>query len=383
MTATANTADSGTVLDTIRELITEYVALPNEALADVLTLYTLHTHTFLVEKCADDEDENRSRTVLSRKAPKTTPYIYITSQGPGSGKTRLMEVMMEICAKSQLFSGMTGPTMFRMIESRRPTIFLDEVDTIYSGSKNEELRGVLNSGYKHNGSIPRVDPSSEDGFRDFSTFCPKVLAGIDNGQVPSTVMDRSIVVRMVKTVGKVAPFYSEDVEELADEIKDDIQAWVAANLDTLNSRENRPAPIDGLSDRQNDIIRPLLTIADRFPGWGQRARVACVAVFREEAAPLDPPASALSIVRDYMTARDLDRISTAKVCELTGQNGKQIASWFTAFGIPAGATYQFPDPESRTASQVGHGKGFKRENLEAAWDRYLPAMPAQVENVTA
>lgn len=372
------TADTPTVLDSVRNLITEYVALPNESLADVLALYTVHTHTFIMERGADDEDAESRRMILSRKSPRTTPYIYVTSKGPGSGKTRLLEVLMEVCKGSQMFSGMTGPTMFRMIESRRPTIFLDEVDTIYSGSKNEELRGVLNSGYKHNGSIPRVDASSEDGFRDFSTFCPKVLAGIDNGQVPSTVMDRSIVVRMVKTVGQVAPFYSEDVEELAADLIAEIQAWVAANIDTLNAREHRPAAIDGLSDRQNDIIRPLLTIADRFPGWGKRARVACVQVFREETAPLDPPAAALSVMRDYMTAHNIDRLTTAKLEELTGHNGKQLGSWFSAYGITPG-TYKFVDPLTRKDGQAVNSKGYKRDvTMDEAWSRYLPALPEQV-----
>jgi hypothetical protein len=351
-----------TILDRIRDLITSYVILPDEAYADALALYVLHTHAF--------------------RAAKTTPYIYITSQGPGSGKTRLMEVLIEVCKGGYMFAGMTGPTMFRMIEARRPTLFLDEVDTIYSGSKNEELRQVLNSGYKHNGSIARVDNSSEDGFRDFSTFCPKVLAGIDNGQVPNTVLDRSIKIVMQRSEGEVAPFYSEDIEELTEDLIDEINTWVAANGDALSDRSNRPAPIDGLSDRQNDIIRPLLTIADRFQGWHKRARIAFIAAFREADAPLTPQAQALAAVRDYMLAHDLDAITTARAAELTGQNGKQIATWFGAFGITTPGTYSFINckPEARATNQpASKQKGYKLDStMREAWNRFLPALPANL-----
>jgi hypothetical protein len=377
-----NSTPAPTVLDRIRDLITEYVILPDESYADLLALYVLHTHTFIMEESAD-EDDTRGR-VLSRKSPSTTPYFYITSQGPGSGKTRLMEVLVEVCKGGRMFSGGTGPAFFRLIEARRPTLFIDEVDTIYSGSKDEDLRQVLNGGYKRNGSIPRVDNSSDDGIRDYGTFCPKILGGIDNGHVPTTVLDRAIKITMVKSAGIVAPFFSEDIEDIAADLMDDIGTWIAANIGDLHSRENRPAPIDGITDRQNDIVRPLVTIADRFPGWGKRARIAVVAAFREQATPLTREAHALAVVRDYMLAHDLDSITTARVAELTGQNGKQIATWFGAFGIAAPGTYSFINskPEARSTTQpASKQKGYKLDStMRAAWTRFLPALPANVDN---
>lgn len=357
MTATPDT----NIIEKVREFITGYVSLPDESYADALALYVLHTHAF--------------------PAARTTPYIYITSQGPGSGKTRVMEVLAEVCRSAQLFSGMTGPTMFHMIEAIKPTLFLDEVDTIYSGSKNEELRGVLNGGYKHNGKIPRVDPKSELGFREFSTFCPKVLAGIDNGQVPNTVLDRSIIIRLQKAKpGAVQPFYSEDVEDLAADLMDEIATWYAANLDTLIDRTKRPEPIEGLSDRQNDIVRPLLTIAATVPGWIKRARVSLTAVFSDAGTPLTPQADALNTVREYMIGHDLDRISSAKVAELVGQNAKQVGAWFAAFDITP-ATYRGFDarPAARVEGQSDKVKGYLRTGaMDAAWDRFLPALPTNL-----
>lgn len=336
-----------TIVDDVRDFITSYVSLPDEAYADVLALYVLHTHAF--------------------DAARTTPYIYLTSQGPGSGKTRVMEVLAEVCKGAQIYAGATGPTLFTLIEARKPTLMIDEVDTIYSGAKDEALRGVLNSGYKHNGRVPRVDKSSEDGIREYSTFCPKILAGIDNGQVPDTVMDRSIKITLVKAQpGQVQPFYSEDVEDLAADLIDRIKAWYAANSDHLHNRANRPTPLEALNDRQNDIARPLLMIADRFLGWHKRARLAFTRVFGEQATPLTPQAMALQAVQHYMLAHNLERITSSKVMEITGQNGKQIGAWFAAFGIKPG-TYSFDGKNA---------KGYKLEAMTEAFHRYLPAIEA-------
>jgi hypothetical protein len=338
---------NATIADEVRDFIKDYVSLPSESYLDILTLFVLHTHAF--------------------DAARTTPYIYITSQGPGSGKTRVMEVMQEICRKSSFNSAMTTATLFTMIDSRKPTLFWDEVDTIYSGSKNEELRGVLNSGYKHNGSVPRVDKSSEDGIRDYSTFCPKVLAGIDNGNVPDTVLDRSIKITLERAKpGQVKPFYSEDVEELAADIQDTIRAWVQANGDALRNRENRPAAMEGLTDRQNDMIRPLLMVADRIPGWHDRARAAFAHAFGAQETPLSPAAAALNTAREWFLMNpDADRIASRTIMDGAGINGKQLGSWMTQFGVKGG-TYAIGGKNS---------KGYMKTELDAAFDRFLPALP--------
>lgn len=375
MNSTTAPAPATTIVDRVRDFITSYVALPADCFADMLALYALHTHTFVMQK----DDETKVVT-LSPSSPRTTPYIYITSRDPGAGKTRLLELLHEIVRLPQMSAGMTGPTMFRMVESVKPTLILDEVDTIYSGAKDESLRGVLNSGYKHNGKVARTDEKSELGFRNYSTFCPKVLAGLDNGAVPNTIMDRAIKITLVKAnPGEIQPFYSEDVEELAEELKDEILTWLAGNMDKLADRAQRPAPITGLSDRQNDIIRPLLAIAATIsPEWSKRARISLEACFAEAATPLTPPAEALSRVRAYMTAHDLDRVSTAKVEELTGQNGKQIGAWFAAFDITPGTYRGFTkNPAATVDGGSDKAKGYTRAGaMEAAWNRFLPAMNA-------
>jgi hypothetical protein len=43
-------------------------------------------------------------------------------------------------------SNISSPAFFRVIEEMRPTLMIDEADTVLH--RNDELRGILNSGYK-------------------------------------------------------------------------------------------------------------------------------------------------------------------------------------------------------------------------------------------
>jgi hypothetical protein len=81
-----------------------------------------------------------------------------------------------------------------------------------------------------------------------------------------------------------------------------------------------------------------------------------------------------------MIGQGLDKISSAKVAELTKQNGKQIGSWFGAFGLKPG-TYDFTNaPDAAKTDGQKASKGYKMNSAMAeAFDRFLPALPAQVK----
>ena len=86
---------------------------------------------------------------------------------------------------------MTPATIFRRIESTRPTLLIDEADTFLF--ENEELRGILDSGFKRDGSIDRC-VGDEHEPTAFSTFSPAAFALI--GKLPATLARRSIEIWM-------------------------------------------------------------------------------------------------------------------------------------------------------------------------------------------
>jgi len=348
METTQTTAEDRTILDRIHDHITRYVAFSAPEQADVLSLFVLHTHAF--------------------QYARTTPYLYVTSAEKQSGKTRTLEVLEGICRQAVRADNLTAAVMFRMIEHMAPTLMVDEVDTIFSGAKNEELRGVLNSGYKAGGFIYRAigNPNDENGgLVKFGTFAPKIIAGIDNGQVPDTVLDRAIRIQLRrKAAGQtVEEFYAEDVEVEVEDLRTDIEAWIGAHSDTLADRTNRPARIDGIGDRANEISRPLLTLADLNKGWHTRARNAIRTLLGDDELKLSPQARCLLAMRNWMDANGSDHIPSSVAMEITGERGKRLGTYMNAYGIkPAGLT-----------RGTNRFKGYRLTDLQDAFDRYLPA----------
>lgn len=133
-------------------------------------------------------------------AAETTPYLAVLSAEKRSGKSRLLELLARLCARAEHISGASEAALFQLVEAQRPTLLIDEIDAVFgqTAERTEALRGAINSGNRRAGSIIR---GGKDGKHvKYATFCPKVLAGIENGEhtgrrrtgLPDTVRDRSI-----------------------------------------------------------------------------------------------------------------------------------------------------------------------------------------------
>src|SRR4029078_13570964 len=122
------------------------------------------------------------------------------------GKTTLLSVLNELCNRALTASNISPPAFFRVIEDMSPTLLIDEVDTFLSG--NDQLRGILNSGYnKKTAFVLRAANGLTEGdkaeaekapggetIKRHSCWCPKALAKI--GKFPDTLADRCIIIRM-------------------------------------------------------------------------------------------------------------------------------------------------------------------------------------------
>jgi hypothetical protein len=256
--------------------------------------------------------------------------------------------------------------MPRIIETTRPTLFVDEVDTVFTGEKNEILRNILNTGYKHNGTVTRVVPAGPDdptgGVRKFSTFAPKLLAGIDTGQMPDTIADRCIKITLQrkKKDQQVERFMARKVEEEAKILKSQIEAWVAQNMDFLVTAE--PKVIDELSDRAWDIAEPLIAIAERCKGWGPRARRAMKVVLAKSESALSPQAEVLKHAADLFRETGRDTITSAALQERCDMTSKQIGVYLGKYGITS-KNIRFGSNQS---------KGYRLREMQDAFDSYLP-----------
>lgn len=349
------------LLGDVGDVLRRFVVLPNADAQVALSLFVLHTHAI--------------------EGAHTTPYIVIVSPEKQSGKTRLIEVAGLLVREPWHTASTTEAALFRKIETTLPTLLLDEIDAVFSAAteRTEPLRACLNAGNRRGASVARcVGKGSDMEVRDFSVFCPKVLAGIDTGKLPETLVDRAVVLHMERRRA------GEHVERLryrfaAEEVaplRADLEAWAATVIEDLHNAI--PELPSELSDRAADAWEPLLAIADLAGGdWPERARAAAVALSTEDN---DDGASRgallLGAIRDAMG--DADVIATVDLLEkINGNDELPFGGWNDGKGLDARGLARMLKPYGvkRATVRVGDRtpKGYRRADLENAWARWLPS----------
>lgn len=165
--------DGAQLLDDLAALYRRYVVLPDGA-ADMLALWTLHTYAM--------------------EAFVITPRLAVVSPQKRCGKTTVMELLDAAACGTLSAVNISTAALFRAIEQWRPTMLIDEADTFLPD--NEELRGVLNAGYRRpTAYVVRSVPVGDSWEpRKFFVFGPVAIAMI--GKLPSTLADRSIHLRL-------------------------------------------------------------------------------------------------------------------------------------------------------------------------------------------
>lgn len=169
--------DGPALLCSLEEHFRRYAVLEN-GLPLVLSLWSIATHLF--------------------GGFDTFPYLAVTSPTKHCGKTRLGELLEGVCANPEATVQMTPAALFRLVHETKPTLILDEAESLSGKSEcSEALRAILNVGYRRGKTVRRNAKQNEDGsftLQAFETFCPKVIILI--GNLPDTLADRCIPVRM-------------------------------------------------------------------------------------------------------------------------------------------------------------------------------------------
>lgn len=353
----------------VEDFLRRYIAFPSPWHSPAIALWVAHSHAIT--------------------AFDYTPYLHISSPEKRCGKSRVLDVLNLLVSEPWPAISPSEAVIYRKIDISKPTLLLDEVDTIFTGGKDENkegLRALLNAGFNRASSVPRCTGKDHE-IADFSVFCAKVIAGI--GKLPDTVADRCIPIILArKRPDQVMErFRSRDAAPEAGEIKAALTAWVRGEgvIDAL--RIARPELPECLGDRQADICEPLLAIADAAGGrWPERARAALVELLRrgeEEAESLG--VKALAAIHQAFLQADAERLSTEQILEsLMRCEDDPWAAWWES-DVQAGKLRGPGSKLARLLKPFGIEsvnlrmeddsvlKGYKMEAFQDAWARYLPA----------
>ncbi|NNN20955.1 MAG: DUF3631 domain-containing protein, partial [Acidimicrobiales bacterium] len=251
--------DGLVLLDEICAFVEKYVSLSKPCYLTAVVLWILHTYQV--------------------KLFESTPRLAVLSPEKQSGKTRLFEVLELTVSNPCPFIGISAAGLYRLISSQ-PTILFDEVDTVFGvdSHSNEDLRGILNAGHRRTGSVVRAtNNGNPSGVQSFPVYAAVALAGI--GDLPDTIMDRSIVIPMRPQIGTkpAKPFRRREAEAQAIMLQRRLEAWAHRNTEKIASWI--PEMPEGIVDRPADVWEPLLIVADVLEGqWPERARKAALEI---------------------------------------------------------------------------------------------------------
>jgi hypothetical protein len=334
--------------------VRRFVVVSDQA-CDALALFVAHTHAL--------------------EAADTTPYIDVHSPLKRCGKSRLLEVLELLVREALVVVNASTSALFRVIEKRQPTLLLDEVDAVFSarGGDKEELRGILNGGYRRGAFVYRMGGARMTTLEEFPVFCPKVLAGI--GDLPDTIRDRSIPIRLERRTRaeQVERFHYREVAPVAHELRDRIADWLEPQLDHLRSL--RPELPDELDDRAQDIWEPLFAIAEFAGGdWPERARRAALALSTGEEREDDALGVRLFCdVYTVFSSNGWSRIRTADlIAQLALIEESPWGDWYGKAITPQALSRLLRPYRIKTMSVKVDGetvRGYKLEQFEETWLR--------------
>ncbi len=317
-----------------------------------------------------------------------TPYLNIHSPSKRCAKSRLLEVIGLLVTNTWKAIAPTEAVLFRKIDADRPVLLLDEIDAMFKSTdgRHEPMRAVLNAGYQRGTKVPRcVGPDFE--VKEFDPFCAKALSGI--GQLPDTINDRSIGIRMKRCM----PAEKRMVKRLrlsrppadAAPLREALSRWATSTI-VKELRVADPILPATLNDRAADIWEPLFAIADMAGDtWSKRARTAATTLHGVENAGSDElGAQTLMAIRDIFDATNKSTELLSTVAILTALVDRDDGPWASWWGadVAAGRTQGIaqklakilkPYDIQSTTIQVGEEKpckGYKRADFEDAWARY-------------
>lgn len=362
------------LLDEVEILLRRYVVMANDAHA-IVTLWIAHVYAF--------------------PAAEFTPYLSVTSPSRRSGKSRLLELAELLLGPTRAVStsNISPASLYRLIDANPGmAVLFDEIDRVPK-DKAEDLWGLINSGWRLGGKAHRQTGPRMDVLTAFSTFSPKILAGI--GQpLPDTVADRSLPIRMERRL------QSERIDRLRlrkagaefAPVRDALAEWAAGAVARLAEAE--PSIPSGITnDRLIDVAEPLFAIADRAGGaWSSRIRFAVTSTeqVQEQINEEELSMIALRHLLELFGATAADVLSTDEILHyMIKQDDAPFAEWWgdkVEIGKTVGparrlrkllAQYRDVEPLQHQMPDGRNLRGYARAPVLEAADRYLPDASAR------
>jgi len=269
------------LLDELAAVFAKFVVLP-ELIPVALALWALHTHAFHLRH--------------------VTAHVGIEARQSRPRRTRLLNVLGALVNRPVVASHIRPGVLLGLIDESRPTLLIDEADTLISG--NDELCALVNSDCHRSSAfvvrvtnpenqrtIPGVSPAPKTlaslgyappvlnpGLTLFSSWCPKAVAA--TGGLPDFFADHCILIHTRRTTRKD---HCEPLRNLgcyANSLRRKCARFVFDSSQKIS--EACPEVPREIGGRLGAVWEPLLSLADLAgESWSGLARQAAIALSKK------------------------------------------------------------------------------------------------------
>lgn len=344
------TTQTAEALDAVQEILDTYIVFPSDEARDAVVLWAAHAHVYYVFE--------------------STPRLSVCSNEPGSGKSRVLEILQELTPNPLFGINISPGVLWHAIDQNPPTLLFDEVDTLFgkkgSSSAYTQLRAIINGGHRASGRVPRLVGRGGD-VQNFKVFSPVAMAGI--GHLPETVRTRSVEIRMRKRKPSehVEPFRLKFAQYSLRHAFDLLREW-SDDAETDLRMANPELPVQ---DRDADVWEPLIAIGDLAGAeWAERARKACRTLTNDSATVETPAVRLLRTIRQafgeqqtIFTSTLLDALNDHPDNPFPNLRPKTLGHILREFDVSP-TTVRVPGSEDPA-------KGYRRADFEKPWKEHV------------
>jgi len=370
------------ILDQIQDFVGRFIVFPNEHSKIAHTLWIAHTH--LIE------------------AFYTTPRLAILSAERRCGKTTLLRITKLLTQKPYSIVAPSPAALYTLIECSDvpPTLLLDEIDRTYERKDTADMTAIVDAGFQADQTVPRVSMEPKRHVEHFKVFCPMLLAGIDNGRLPDTILDRSIAIRLKRRADeKLETFRARTITAEGNALGEKVAAWAKGVFE--RAKYVVPSMPDTIKDRDADkwealfIVARLADVTDgtdatavtgKVGYWETKARNAALA-FQAEDKETEPTSNGELLLRDIECILGNYRFGSKEAIQtealLNRLHAINESPWGTYFhgkpldarGLAGLLRPHGIRPTTIRFDKDTEAKGYYKADFADAWKRYLPTHP--------
>ncbi len=230
------------VYNMIREKYEMYMDFTDERLYSLFSCFTIYTYFYPLFNYA--------------------PVLQLWGEFK-TGKTKVCSLIEAMGFNPINSANISSASVFRLIESRRAIILLDESEDLLTSERARDIRNMLLAGTGKSGETFRQEKGAFESFhtQSFKVFSPKIIANITGIDLPAL---QSRIIRIIMT-GTPDKLKANLVVTQEDKVWQDIRnhlyrLCLSRHTEVINSRDNLPT--HNLSGRTFGMWHGLLAIAN-------------------------------------------------------------------------------------------------------------------------